>query len=255
MSPQPLRTAFLLLAIAAIHPTTLQAQGWGHIEGQIVFEGGPYDERLRVPRAETTAEAVIGTTEGFLDESLVIDPETKGIANVFVYLPHFEDLDPEFREPPRQSVHVIIRNARFVPNAIFVRTGQPVSVKSLGPFPHEIHLHPLINDETGVLLVAKERAIVQLPHGEKWPIKVTCDLHPHMKAYWLILDHPYAAVTDRQGHFQIKDLPAGEHIFTIWHSRAPAGYLNGALQVTVRADKTVDLGRIAFRAERFKRPR
>lgn len=252
------RIAMLIIlstTIAAVCSRPVGAQGWGHIEGQIVFEGNPFDPKVRIPRAASTAEVIIGTIEHFLDESLVIDPETKGVANVFVYLPRIDDLDPEFREPPKQPVQVTLKDARFAPHAAFIRTGQPVLVKSRDPFPHEMHLRPFINHECGFLVRAKDRKGVTLhfPEPEKWPIQVKCDLHPHMKSYWLVLNHPYAAVTDSEGRFRVEHLPAGEHLFVVWHSRAAAGYLDAALEVTVKADATTELGKLSFRSERFSR--
>ena len=44
-----------------------------------------------------------------------------------------------------------------------------------------------------------------------------CDLHPWMTAYQLPLDHPYGVVTAEDGSFEISNLPAGRHEFTIWH--------------------------------------
>ncbi|MEZ6125260.1 MAG: hypothetical protein R3C49_19095 [Planctomycetaceae bacterium] len=60
-----------------------------------------------------------------------------------------------------------------------------------------------------------------------------CDFHPWMMAYWLVLDHPYAAATDAEGNFTISNLPVGEHEFRIWHERA--GYIDRKFMVNVKA--------------------
>jgi hypothetical protein len=65
------------------------------------------------------------------------------------------------------------------------------------------------------------------------PLKVTCDIHSWMNAYWVVTDHPYAAVSDADGKFKIENLPAGEHTFRVWHERQ--GYLNREYKVTVKA--------------------
>lgn len=55
---------------------------------------------------------------------------------------------------------------------------------------------------------------------------VECNIHPWMKAVWLVIDHPYGATTNANGEFKIEKLPAGDYEFAVWHERA--GYLNKA---------------------------
>ena len=46
-----------------------------------------------------------------------------------------------------------------------------------------------------------------------------------MSFYALVVDHPFAAVTDPDGNFKIPDLPSGvEYTFRVWHEKgAPTG--------------------------------
>jgi hypothetical protein len=47
---------------------------------------------------------------------------------------------------------------------------------------------------------------------------VNCDLHKWMKGYIWSLETPYAAVTDKDGHFEIKNVPAGAELQIVaWH--------------------------------------
>ncbi len=48
-------------------------------------------------------------------------------------------------------------------------------------------------------------------------LEVTCELHPWMKAYVLVLDHPYFAMTDKAGDFSIDGVPAGTYNLRAWH--------------------------------------
>jgi len=52
-----------------------------------------------------------------------------------------------------------------------------------------------------------------------------------MSAYVLVLDHPYAAITDEKGHFEIPDLPVGDHEFRVWQESA--GWLDKHYAVTI----------------------
>ncbi|HWE37464.1 MAG TPA: carboxypeptidase-like regulatory domain-containing protein [Isosphaeraceae bacterium] len=42
-------------------------------------------------------------------------------------------------------------------------------------------------------------------------------MHPWMTAWWLVLDHPYFAVTDEKGAFEIRDVPTGPQQVVVWH--------------------------------------
>ena len=54
-----------------------------------------------------------------------------------------------------------------------------------------------------------------------------------MVAYWLVVDHPYSAVTDEHGEFAIENIPVGEHIFVFWHEGC--GYLERKLTINIEA--------------------
>jgi hypothetical protein len=38
-----------------------------------------------------------------------------------------------------------------------------------------------------------------------------------MKMHIRVFDHPYFAVTDEQGNFEIRNAPAGEYRLVVWH--------------------------------------
>ena len=54
-----------------------------------------------------------------------------------------------------------------------------------------------------------------------------------MSAFHLPLDHGYAAVTDAQGKFVIKGLPAGSHVLKVWHESGKL--LERGYKVTIKA--------------------
>jgi hypothetical protein len=74
-----------------------------------------------------------------------------------------------------------------------------------------------------------------------------------MNAYLLIREDPYSAVTDKDGKFTIKNLPAGEHTFKVWHQNGfltnvtvdgkAAMWARGAVKVTIKAGKN-SLGKV-----------
>ncbi|MCG8459291.1 MAG: hypothetical protein MI919_23695 [Holophagales bacterium] len=53
----------------------------------------------------------------------------------------------------------------------------------------------------------------------RWPglYRVDCDTHSWMKAYILLFEHPYYAVTDAAGEAEITGIPTGRHRVRVWH--------------------------------------
>ena len=84
---------------------------------------------------------------------------------------------------------------------------------------------------------------------EKFDIITSDPIHPWMKGWIRVFDHPYFAVTDENGAFEIKDAPAGNLRLMVWHGSA--GWKDGAKgrngdPVQIQAGSAVDLGNIAF---------
>jgi hypothetical protein len=50
-------------------------------------------------------------------------------------------------------------------------------------------------------------------------IPAGCDVHPWMRSYISVVDHPFFAVTDEDGKFEIKGLPAGEYEIEAVHEK------------------------------------
>lgn len=48
-------------------------------------------------------------------------------------------------------------------------------------------------------------------------LEVICDLHPWSKAWILVFDHPYSAVSSRTGEFGIDNVPPGTYNLKAWH--------------------------------------
>lgn len=48
-------------------------------------------------------------------------------------------------------------------------------------------------------------------------VHVKCDAHPWMRAYVYSSRHPYVAITDAKGNFEIKDLLPGKYTVKFWH--------------------------------------
>jgi len=86
-----------------------------------------------------------------------------------------------------------------------------------------IHRHRIVNVGSGEL----EGVAPFNDNGEVVPfdslldepaqLEVICDIHPWSKAWILVLDHPYFAVTPKAGTFSLDDIPPGGYTIKAWH--------------------------------------
>lgn len=230
--------------------------GYGSLSGQYVLDGDVPTPPVLVTKGDATVkDAAVCAGADIPSDELVVDPETKGIAHIFIYLPKAASVHPKLKESAEKEVVFDQKGCRFIPHALFARTDQTVLVKSGDNCAHNTHTNPLRGQAVNFLLPPNERkgTEVQNKIPETLPMKVNCDIHPWMKAYWLVLDHPYAAVTDSKGKFKIADLPAGDYEFRVWQEKS--GWVSGPkapLKVTITSGKNTEIGTVKVPAEKFK---
>jgi hypothetical protein len=223
-----------------------QAQ-WGDLRGQFIFDGD-----VPAPdEADSTKEAICAKTA--LTDELVVDKSSKGIANIFVFIPAKEKpkVHPDLAKSKEKDVVLDQKLCRFIPHAQVMRTDQILQVRSMDNCLHNTRPNPLKNDPVNFAVPANAREGLtwKVKVAETNPTQVKCDIHSWMSAYVLVLDHPYAVVSDKDGKFEIKNLPAGELEFRYWHERP--GYVEKAVKIKIENGKTKDLGSIKVPAAKF----
>lgn len=226
---------------------------WGGIKGKVVFEGDLPALKDLVTKGDAAArDAAVCAAKGVPDETVVVDPTSKGVANVVVYLRRKPSkIHPNLAKPAEATVTLDQVNCQFIPHVLAVRADQKVKVISSDAVAHNTRCVPLKNQGFNFLLSPMDSKGVEVPFqtGETLPVEIRCDIHPWMKGYWMITDHPYVAVTDKDGVFQIDNLPAGDNEFRVWHEGP--GYLEKSLEVKVADGKVTELKPIVATAAKL----
>ncbi|QDT14500.1 carboxypeptidase regulatory-like domain-containing protein [Alienimonas californiensis] len=243
-------------AAALLAPAPSFAAGYGDVTGKVVLDGKAPDLEPRVEKGAAVKDAEVCADQPVPNFSLVVG-EKGGIANVFLYpaMP-IRDIKPELKDAPQEPVVFDQKGCVFKPHAVIVRTGQPLELYNSDPVAHNVRFTSFGNPGINVTVPAGaapgggKGVEVEFNRAQRVPIPALCDFHPWMKANWLIVDHPYAALTDAEGNFTIEGLPAGKHRFTVWHESA--GFLDQALTVEVKADGTTELGELKYKLAAFK---
>lgn len=63
----------------------------------------------------------------------------------------------------------------------------------------------------------EKQTITTKPMYRAGLLKVGCDVHLWMTSYIWIVKHPYYAVTDEAGNFELTDVPPGDYELALWH--------------------------------------
>ena len=121
---------------------------------------------------------------------------------------------------PAEPVVLDQKGCIYTPHVLGMVAGQDLLIKNSDATLHNIHSMPKINKEFNFAMpkVVKEKKST-FTKSEPSPFYIKCDVHPWMKAWILVSDHPYFAVTDASGNFTISDVPAGTYEVVCWQEK------------------------------------
>ena len=218
----------LTVVMLAISWQTLSA---AEITGKVTLKGTPKPE-VPIPLEGTTCGPVVHTK--LTTRHYVVGPD-HGLANVFVYIKQGAAAAPPVGEEPLLDQ----ANCQYEPYVMGVVTGQKFKIRSSDPLMHNVHATPKNpKDEFNFAQVSKGQVNEKSFTAPEVLVRMKCDVHPWMFAYIGVVDHPYFAVTDKNGSFTIPNLPAGKYTIEARHMKA--GAKSQEINITASDKKTVD---------------
>jgi len=108
------------------------------------------------------------------------------------------------------------QGCRFVPHVQAASVGQWLVVKNSDPILHTAHAH-FKSGQPDFNLGLYPGKVSRKPLVSSGVVPVFCDVHPWMRAYIVVTEHPYHAVTDILGDYEIRDIPPGNYRLKVWH--------------------------------------
>jgi plastocyanin len=225
-------SAVYVIAFAAMMTTPVQAyeegavMGGGTIEGQVVFHGTVQIRKI-IPTKDVE---VCGEVR---EEPMIEVGPDQGVHNAVVYL--VDVSKGKAWGPPSKPPELDNVKCRFEPAVQVIRAG-PLAVVNKDPVLHNSHgyygkrtafnmAQPIQNQELSADL------------SRPGTVRVDCDAHGWMEGWVYVVDNPYYAMTDADGHFSITDVPPGNYNLVAIQS------FTGPVQqsVTVEAGKPTGL--------------
>ncbi len=237
-----MKVTTLLTAIAsiALFAITGSAADTGDLKIRFEYAGKPFTPKP----IDVNKDMEFCGKHGLAEERLVVNKQNQGIKNVVVYVYTGRGGSKLDKVEPAKNTHTLAnQNCRFEPHILITQTGDTLKVTNPDPVGHNANMNFFENKAQNLMVPASGEQQVALEKPEPAPIPIDCNIHPWMKAYVLVLDHPFAAASDENGDLTIKGLPAGEKlIFRVYHE---AGAIN---KVTVNGKKE-DWARSRFEVE------
>ena len=183
----------------------------GSISGTIRFTGRQPARRVIEMSDDPTCVSAHNGKQ--YDEALIVG-QRSGVANVFVYVE--EGLEGKRFETPASDVVLKQTGCWFVPRVLGVQTGQVLEIINSDPLTHNIHPMPRANHEWNHSQAPGDPPFHRQFAQPEVMIPIKCKIHNWMHAYLGVVDHPYFAVTDNSGKFELSNLPPGTYTIAAW---------------------------------------
>lgn len=194
-----------------LDPATL-----GAVSGTVRLSGKA-PERIRIDMSQDPVCSMMGG-DNFAEQYVVHDGK---LANVYVYIK--SGPAAAMSAPATSTAPVVLDQigCKYVPHVIAVMQGGSVEFRNSDGTMHNIHTIPAAgtNKEIDISQGPKGAPEVKSFAQPEVMMPVRCNNHPWMNAFINVSATPFFAVTDANGHFDIKGLPAGTYTLAVVHEK------------------------------------
>lgn len=221
---------------AAVDPATT-----GSISGTVYLDGSP--PNLPPINMQSEPACAKAHPSGAPAQAIVVG-SNGAMANVVVYIKR--GLADYRFEPPSKPAVLDQRNCTYQPRVIALMTNQPLQIRNSDPTIHNIHAMPKANTEWNKAQRSGAAVIETSFPRPELAIPFMCNVHPWMRAFVFVFDHPYFAVTAADGRFAINNLPPGTYTVEAWQEKLDTQ----TKQLTIRSRESKETSfRFRFRRE------
>ncbi len=207
--------AFVLSLTAALAGTVFVARA-GDISGTVMLKGTAPKEKEITPLKDdptcgklhsempTTHFYVVGPKGELADVVVSVEGVSGGGA-------------------PASPVTLDQKGCEYTPSIFAVQTGQKIIVKNSDPVAHNVRFDAAAGSDN------KNFNQLQVPNGPELSytfgsagdfLKFQCDVHKWMFAWACVFNHPYFAVSAKDGSFKITGVPPGKYKVRAIHRKA-----------------------------------
>jgi plastocyanin len=201
----------------------------GTIRGVVRYLGTPPPR----PAVDRTSDPVCGRTSATREDVVVTGGKLR---DVHVALPNGAGGK---RAAPSRPIVIEQTACDYRPRVVGAIAGQSIVVKNGDATMHNVHAYAGEATAFNRSQPKGSRPIEHTADAAGQVLTLKCDVHPWMRAFVPITDHPYFAVTGDDGAFVLADVPPGTYAIRAYHPTL--GTKTKSVTVTAGATVVVDV--------------
>lgn len=195
-----------ILALALAGCLLLPGAAWAASIRGVVVNAGPAPDRKQLPinidqyvcgKSHESDELVVGAKGGIRWAVVSIQgpPAVKW-------------------EPSSKPVQMDQQQCLYVPRVVIVPVGGTVEFLNSDRLLH--NLHSVSTDNPTFNRTQPKGRTVPVVFKKPEIVRIDCDLHTWMRAYVVVADSPFFAVTGANGEFALENVPPGKYTVKVW---------------------------------------
>lgn len=213
-------------------------QAGGTLKGTVKFDGKPkLDKKLKVDADPFCHKA---HKDAPLRKERYVFGKNNTLQNVFVYVS--KGLEGQEFSAPTTPAILDQSGCAYMPHVSGVVVDQPLEIRNGDDTLHNVKLNSKNNGKENKAMPAGSKPLTKTFKKPEIAAEYQCDVHSWMGAYIHVMEHPFFAVTQDDGTFEIRGLPPGEYEVSVWHEFSKY-FKPDKPSVTVQVDdgQTVDI--------------
>jgi plastocyanin len=124
---------------------------------------------------------------------------------------------PRPRDSKLKTANAVMdqREMKFVPRVLAVLVGTNVDFTNNDKTWHNVYSTSAPKKfDLGLYPPQKTRSVTFDKPGI---VRILCNVHPPMEAFIVVKDHPFFAVTEKRGNYELDNVPLGKYVVEVWH--------------------------------------
>lgn len=142
--------------------------------------------------------------------------------------------------PSQDTPHIDQKNIVFAPHILPIVAGTSVEFRNSDNQKHNVFG---IGDDEFNLGTWDPGVAKPYTFNKPGVVTLLCNIHSEMEGYVVVLQNPYFALTDDNGDFLLKDVPAGNYQLKAWHERLKPAIQNVVVPVDGEVEVNFELTR------------